>query len=135
MDYLLDTNAFSDLMREHPKVAARAAKITVTDRIVICPIVRGEVLYGIQRLPVGKKQKDLESRAVKLFASMAFESLPLISGDLYANVKIAREKQGLALDENDLWITATTLALQAALVSRDGDFTRIEGLRVEDWSA
>jgi len=32
------------------------------------------------------------------------------------------------LDENDLWIAATALALDATLVSRDGAFQTIEGL-------
>jgi tRNA(fMet)-specific endonuclease VapC len=70
MTYLLDTNAFSDLMREHH----------------------------------------------------------------YANVKLGRQKKGLALDENDLWIAATALAIGAALVSRDTDFRQIDGLNVADWT-
>jgi len=38
------------------------------------------------------------------------------------------------LDENDLWIAATALALGATLVSRDADVQQIGGLRVEDWT-
>jgi predicted nucleic acid-binding protein len=34
------------------------------------------------------------------------------------------------LDENDLWVAATALALGARLVSRDADFAGIEGLPV-----
>ena len=63
MGYLLDTNAFGDLMREHPKLTAWAATVTAADRMLICPIVHGEVLYGIHRLPVGKKRHALETRA------------------------------------------------------------------------
>ena len=32
------------------------------------------------------------------------------------------------LDENDLWIAATALVMNATLVTRDGDFRAIEGL-------
>jgi predicted nucleic acid-binding protein len=39
------------------------------------------------------------------------------------------------MDENDLWIAATALALGATLVSRDGDFKQIDGLSVENWAA
>jgi predicted nucleic acid-binding protein len=38
------------------------------------------------------------------------------------------------LDENDLWIAATALALDAVLVTRDSDFQQIEGLSVNDWT-
>jgi predicted nucleic acid-binding protein len=40
----------------------------------------------------------------------------------------------LALDENDLWIAATARQSRATLVSRDSDFQRIDGLKVEDWT-
>jgi predicted nucleic acid-binding protein len=38
------------------------------------------------------------------------------------------------LDENDLWIAATALALYATLISRDSDFHYIDGLKVENWT-
>jgi predicted nucleic acid-binding protein len=34
------------------------------------------------------------------------------------------------MDENDLWVAATALALGATLVSRDRDFEGVDGLRV-----
>jgi predicted nucleic acid-binding protein len=52
------------------------------------------------------------------------------AGDFYAAVKIARQRSGLTLDENGLWVAATALALDATLVGRDGDFGRIDGLSV-----
>jgi predicted nucleic acid-binding protein len=55
MLFLLDTNAFSDLMREHPQLDARLSALTPTDRVIICAVVRGEILYGIERLPPGKR--------------------------------------------------------------------------------
>jgi predicted nucleic acid-binding protein len=43
---------------------------------------------------------------------------------------LARQQQGLSLDENDLWVAATALALGAGLVTRDSDFAGIPGLSV-----
>jgi predicted nucleic acid-binding protein len=45
-------------------------------------------------------------------------------------VKVSQRRRGLPLDENDLWIAATALAMDAALVSRDSAFQAIEGLAV-----
>jgi tRNA(fMet)-specific endonuclease VapC len=50
-------------------------------------------------------------------------------------IKRTRQLKGLTLDENDLWIAATALALGATLISRDNDFQNLEGLKVENWSA
>lgn len=135
MTFLLDSTAFSDLMREHAKVDARLASLPPTDRAVICSVVRGEILYGIERLPPGKRREDLEAKAARLFAIVPCEPVPQAAGDHYAKVKLARQQRGLALDENDLWIAATALAFGSVLVSRDSDFGQIDGLTVEDWTA
>jgi len=133
MNFLLDTTAFSDLMREHPKIDARLAVISPTDRVIICTMVRGEIRYGIARLPEGKRRRDLEAKALKLFSVLPCEPVPEEAGDHYASMKLSRQRQGLTLDENDLWIAATALALDAVLISRDTDFQHLEGLKVENW--
>jgi predicted nucleic acid-binding protein len=76
----------------------------------------------------------LESQATPLFAILPCEAVPETAGDFYATTKIARQSKGLGLDENDLWIASTALALGATLVTRDSDFANIDGLQVEDWS-
>jgi predicted nucleic acid-binding protein len=134
MLFLLDTNAFSDLMREHPQIDARLAALAPTDRIIICSIVKGEILYGIERLPQGKRRQELSAKAVKLFTTIPCEPVPETAGDYYATIKVARQQKGLTLDENDLWIAATARSLSAVLISRDSDFQQIEGLIVNDWT-
>jgi predicted nucleic acid-binding protein len=122
-------------MREHPKVDARLASTTSADRVVICSVVRGEIQYGIQRLPQGRRRQELASKSAKLFTVVHCEPVPEVAGDLYAKIKLTRQQKGLSLDENDLWIAATAMALGAVLVTRDSDFAHIEGLAVNDWSA
>ena len=135
MIFLLDTNAFSDLMRKHAKLEARLTSLPSTDRVIICPIVRGEIRYGIEQLPPSKRRQDLENQAAPLFTIIPCEPIPETAGDHYANIKLTRQRKGLTLDENDLWIAATAAALSATLVTRDGDFQKIEGLVVNDWTA
>jgi predicted nucleic acid-binding protein len=134
MNFLLDTTAFSDLMREHPKLGARLATVALIDRVLICTVVRGEIQYGIERLPAGKRRHVLESKAFKLFNVLPCEPVPEKAGDYYAKVKLARQLKGLTLDENDLWIAATAMALDAVLITRDSDFEPLDGLKVDDWT-
>ena len=135
MLFLLDTNVFSDLMRKHGGVAARLASLAEGDKVAICSVVRGEVRYGIERVPPGRRREDLRQQAAALWATIPCEPVPEAAGDHYAEVKVARERAGLRLDENDLWIAATALSLGAVLVTRDNDFDQLPGLRIEDWAA
>ena len=133
MMFLLDTNAFSDLMRKHTKLDARMSSLSPADRVVICTVVRGEIRYGIEQLPQSKRRQDLEGKG-PLFTVIPCESVPEAAGDHYAKIKLTRRQKGLVLDENDLWIAATALALDAVLITRDSDFQQIEGLSVNNWT-
>jgi predicted nucleic acid-binding protein len=66
----------------------------------------------------------------QFLAVLHCEAIPERAGDFYAVVKAARQQRGLTLDENDLWVAATALALGATLVSRDSDFGGIVGFPV-----
>ena len=50
------------------------------------------------------------------------------AGDRYAKLKASQQRLWFSADENDLWIVAMALVLDATLVARDGDFRTIEGL-------
>jgi len=130
MTYLLDTNAISDLMRANPRIENWMAGLDEHDRVVTCTIVRGEIRFGICELPEGRRRTELEQTGHQFLASMRCEPVPERAGDFYAAVKFARQQRGLTLDENDLWVAATALALDARLVSRDSDFASIDGLVV-----
>jgi predicted nucleic acid-binding protein len=72
----------------------------------------------------------LEQASGQFLSAVRCEPIPERAGDFYASVKLARQQRGLALDENDLWVAATALALGATLVSRDSDFGSIDGLTI-----
>lgn len=129
---LLDTNAISDLMRDHPPILARIAQHT--DPITTSVIVVGEIRYGLERLPLGKKRTDLEARAIRVFANVVIEGVTEPIGDAYGRLKALLESQGLNLEDNDLLIAATAMTLGSLLVTRDQIFSRIAGLQIEDWS-
>lgn len=117
-------------MREDPRISSWLAARHSDDRIITCAIVRGEILFGLERLPSGQRRAVLEAKARNVFASLPCESIPAFAGDLYARLKVAQQRLGLSLDENDLWIASTALATGATLVSRDRDFQRVEELPV-----
>jgi tRNA(fMet)-specific endonuclease VapC len=132
--YLLDTTIFSLMVKQNLTVRARVASLPAVDHMVICTVVRGEVLYGIERMPRGKKRQGLETKIVGLFASIPCEPIPQNAADQYARIKREVERKGTPLDENDLWIAATALSLGVILVTSDSDFQRVSGLSTENWA-
>ena len=129
---LLDTNAISDLMRDHPRLKIRIS--TFPESIETSVVAAGEIRYGLERLPKGKKRTDLEDKARRTLTALPINSISEQIADVYGNLKAALEGQGLNLDDNDLWIAATAIANGSILVTRDRIFAKIPGLLVEDWS-
>jgi predicted nucleic acid-binding protein len=128
--YLLDTNAVSALMREEALMASWLSSRGVDDRLVICTVTRGEILFGLERLAQGRRRTELEGKARRLFDALPCGPIPPAAGDLYAKTKASQQRRGAPLDENDLWVAATALALGATLVTRDSDFQGRLGLVV-----
>lgn len=63
-------------------------------------------------------------------------SCPLESpaDDFYASVRAALENAGRPIGPNDPFIAAHALALDLTLVTANvGEFSRVSGLRVENW--
>ncbi len=59
MIYLLDTNAISALMREDTRMGSWLSSLLADDRAVINTITRGEILFGLGRLPQGRRRAEL----------------------------------------------------------------------------
>jgi predicted nucleic acid-binding protein len=57
-------------MRDHPQVKARVGRHP--DPIATSAVVEGEIRYGLDRLPAGKKWADLEARARAILAAVRF---------------------------------------------------------------
>ncbi len=128
MTYLLDTSAFSALMKEDQRVRAWLSTLNENDRVVVCTIVAGEILYGIARLAAGRRRTEIQEKVRILFEAIPCEAIPESAASFYADIKLSRQRRGLTLDENDLWVAATARSLGAVLVTRDADFAGIDDL-------
>jgi tRNA(fMet)-specific endonuclease VapC len=134
MTFLFDANAVSDFVDQHPRLTGRTANMSAADRVVICPIVRGEIIYGVERLPIGRRRDELDRAVREVLRKLPCEHMDASVGDAFARTKRACELKGTPVAENDLWIAATAIALDATVVTRDSDLWRIPALRIEDWT-
>lgn len=67
-------------MRADPRVEKWMFGLNEGDRIVTCPIVRGEILFGISRLPVGRRRSELEQAGNQFLDAFHCEPVPEVAG-------------------------------------------------------
>ena len=99
--------------------------------IALCSVVKAELLFGA--LCSSQKESNLQLLS-KLFA-------PLISFDFdndaashYAQIRAELSTKGNLIGANDLIIAAIAKANNAILVTHNtGEFSRVQGLTIEDW--
>lgn len=134
MIFLLDTTALSELIRDSPATDRLIGNLGDSRAVVVtCVFVAGEIEFGIERLPSGRRRDDLRVRYSGRRAVIPCVEITPPAAEHYVQLKIQQRKLGLALDENDLWNAATAKAMQATMVTNDSDFDRIQGLPVMRW--
>jgi tRNA(fMet)-specific endonuclease VapC len=130
--YLLDTNALSDLMRR--PAGSVASRIAAEGEASICTsiIVASELRFGAAK----RSSEALSARVAAVLE--AIEVLPFDepADRRYAELRDHLERAGTPIGPNDMLIAAHALARDLTVVTRNlGEFSRVAGLRVEDWSA
>lgn len=130
MDYLLDTNIVSDLVRNpQGRIAARVAEV---GEAAICTsiIVAAELRYGA----VKKGSERLTTQLERVLGVLAILPWEEPADAIYGQVRARLEGLGLPIGGNDLLIAAQALALGRTLVTDNvREFSRVEGLAVVNW--
>lgn len=131
--YLLDTNIMSDMMRNPEGMAAQRFRkvLTKDDPGTLCTsvIVQCELLFGLRRRTHPRWQTHYQL----LLGSVTVMPLDPEVAAHYAPMRTLLEQAGIPMGANDTLITAHALALGATLVTADAEFSRVPGLKLENW--
>ncbi|WP_181165565.1 MULTISPECIES: type II toxin-antitoxin system VapC family toxin [unclassified Mesorhizobium] len=132
MRFMLDTNIISDMIR-NPAGKAASTVLRVGDSAVCTSIVvASELRYGCARKGSAKLLKKVE----ELLAEIPVLPLDVPVDADYGSIRAELEGLGQPIGHNDLFIAAHACALGITLVTANtGEFTRISGLKVENWLA
>ena len=131
MKYLLDTNIVSVMARAGNSALMSRMALSNLDDLAISIVSRGELEFGLLRRPV---RSDIAERMRGLLQQIPTLTLPPGTADHYATVRHELERSGQPIGSNDLWIAAHALAHDLTVVTGNvREFTRVPGLRVENW--
>ncbi len=124
MRILLDSNAYSGLMRGNEQVAGLVRR---AEEVLFSAIVVGELMYGFRRgTHFERNAADLRSFLDSPYAS--FVGVGPITADRYSRIAAALRAKGRPIPSNDVWIAAQAMETGADLVSADSHFEHVDGI-------
>ena len=124
MRVLLDSNAYSRLMRGDEQTAAVVRGAT---DILMSAVVIGELLYGFRNgSRFDRNVADLRSFLDNPYVS--FVPVGSTTADRYSRIAAALRAKGNPIPTNDVWIAAHAMETGADLVSADRHFEAVDGI-------
>ena len=124
MRILLDTNAYTALVRGHPEIAG---KVRDAQRVLFSAVVVGELLAGFRHGTKGRENRRILGEYLR---NPYFENVPvtLETAERFCQVWAALRAKGRRIPTNDLWIAAQALETGAELISFDHHYAEVDGL-------
>jgi tRNA(fMet)-specific endonuclease VapC len=130
--YLLDTNIWILLLKQPPPCLRQRLDAEEAGKIATCSIVKAELWHGALKYQhVQQRQATVESLLLP-YASYPFDDA---AARHYGTIRHELETQSQVIGPNDLKIAAICQAHGLTLVTSNTDeFSRVAGLKLEDWT-
>ncbi|WP_414543857.1 type II toxin-antitoxin system tRNA(fMet)-specific endonuclease VapC [Nostoc sp. CCY0012] len=131
MIYLLDTNAcIVYLNRPISGVRRRLESLSPRD-IAVCSVVKAELFYGARKSKNPQRTWALQSAFLNNFVSLPFDDA---AAKFFGNIRAELATLGIPIGPYDLQIASIAQAHNLILVTHNtGEFSRVNGLQIEDW--
>lgn len=137
---ILDTNVISELARTDPEpgVVTWLDSLPVAE-VATTAITAAELLYGVARLPDGRRRAAL-AETIEVLINEDFrgrlEPFDGLAAEQYAAVVVGREKKGRPISTADAQIAAICRVHGATLATHNiGDFTDTGIGLINPWDA
>ena len=124
MKVLLDSNAYSQLMRGRKQVSR---VVRGAEEVLLSAVVLGELLYGFRH----GSRYERNARGMRAFLDNPYVSLVPVgetTADRYSRIAASLRAKGRPIPTNDVWIAAHAMETGADLVSADRHFEHVEGI-------
>lgn len=130
--YMLDTNILSDLIRNPQGSAAKRIARIGEGAVCTSIIIAAELRYGSAR----SGSRRLRGAVEDLLSEMTVLPFDVPADAEYGTIRSELEAAGTSIGPNDLLIAAHASAIGATIVTANmNEFSRVRGLKVENWLA
>lgn len=127
MRLLLDTNAYSGLMRGREPVVSVVSR---AEQILMSAVVVGELMYGFQH---GAKFEANAAQLDEFIAEPFVDFVPVgrTTSNRFGQIAAEMRRNGKPIPQNDIWIAAHAMETGAELVTSDAHFAEVPGLAMK----
>ena len=133
MTFTPDTNTCIRYFTNRNAGVVRRMAATDPREIRVCDIVKAELYFGAYNSQRREANVALYERFFALFESLPFDAA---AAKEYGRIRLELNRAGTPIRPMDLLIAAIALTNDVVLVTHNTrEFSRISGLRLEDWES
>ena len=131
MNYFIDTNIIIYALKNtYPRIKEHFQKIP-SYNIAVPSIVKAEIEYGAKKSKDYNKTIELYNKFLSIYDIVPFTEKET---QVYGDIRAQLEKDGNVIGANDMLIAAIAMSHNGILVTHNtSEFSRIKGLKIEDW--
>jgi tRNA(fMet)-specific endonuclease VapC len=133
MKYLLDTNTCIRYINGRaPQIRDRMRTVSDAD-IAVSAVTQGEMYTGSAKSQTPQRSRARQDAFFIRFASLPFDEA---AADAFGRIRACLEQAGTPIGPYDMQIAATAMVHGLIVVTHNtAEFSRIDGLQIEDWEA
>ena len=132
MTYLVDANVLSEATKASPELKVLEWLRANEAELAVDPIILGEIRFGIDRMPPGRRRKRFELWFAEGVENLVCLPIEAATGIRWAQLLAKLRASGRAMPLKDSLIAATALLHDLTIATRNIRDFRQAGVKVSD---
>ena len=132
MKYMLDTNICIYAIKNKPEQVFRKLQKIDPQNVCVSSVTYAELVHGVEKSAAIEKNRLALSL---LLANIEILDFDTHAAEQYGKVRADLEKKGMPIGPLDSMIAGHALSAGCIIVTNNvGEFSRVKGLKVENWA-
>lgn len=132
MRYMLDTNICIYAIKQKPKQVFQWLQTIDPQDVCVSSVTYAELVHGVEKSAAIEKNRVALSM---LLAGIEILDFDTNAADQYGKVRADLEKRGAPIGPLDIMIAGHALSADCTIVTNNvGEFSRVKGLKIENWA-